>query len=155
MPSLHHFQIIVDIAFFVVIGLLLWQLNRRMARVPGGDGTTVGELQKWMAESQNSADLFLRKVQESEETLNHLAREIESREKRVVIIIEKADKLIQEMTALQARSEPDGPDRERYGQIMQMVHEGLSGEEIAKRVKVSRGEIDLVIELEQAREGRR
>ena len=152
MPSLLHFQIIIDIAFFVVILLLLRQLDRRMARnPPGGDGATVGELKKLMTDSQDSTDLFLRTVQESEERLNKLARQLDNREKRIVIFIEKAESLIQKMASQQAKAESVGSDGEKYGQIIRMVQEGLTREEVAKRLGATMGEIDLVVELEKER----
>jgi hypothetical protein len=153
LPSLLHFQIIIDIAFFIVIMLLLRQLNKRMARTPGGDGATVGEFKKLMADSQDSADLFLRTVQESEERINNLARQLDNREKRIVILIEKAESLIQKMAFQQAKAESGGSDGEKYRQIIRMVQEGLSQEEVAKRLGVTMGEIDLVVELEQTRVG--
>ena len=152
MPSLLHFQIIIDIAFFVVILLLLRQLDRRMARnPPGGDGATVGELKKLMTDSQDSTDLFLRTVQESEERLNKLARQLDNREKRIVIFIEKAESLIQKMASQQVKAESVGSDGEKYGQIIRMVQEGLTREEVAKRLGATMGEIDLVVELEKER----
>ena len=152
MPSLLHFQIIIDITFFVVIMLLLLQLNKRVSRnQPGGDIATVGELKRLMKDSQGSADLFLRTLKESEERLSKLARQLDSREKRIVILLEKAESSIQKMASQQARTESIGSDGEKYGQILRMVQEGLSREEIAKRLGVAMGEIELVVELEQAR----
>jgi len=152
LPSLLHFQIIIDIAFFVVILLLLRQLNKRMAKnPPGGNGATVGELKKLMTDSQDSTDLFLRAVQESEERLNKLARQLDNKEKRIVILIENAESMIQKMAFQQAKAESVGSDGEKYEQIIRMVREGLSREEVAKRMGVTIGEIDLVVELEQAR----
>jgi hypothetical protein len=154
LPSLLHVQIIIDIAFFIVIMLLLHQLNRRIARnQPGGDVATVEELTRLMKNSQDSADLFLRTLQESEERLSKLARQLDSREKRIVILLEKAESSIQKMASQQAKTESAGSDREKYGQILRMVQEGLRREEIAKRLGVALGEIDLVVELEQARIG--
>jgi hypothetical protein len=153
LPSLLHFQIIIDIAFFVVILFLLRQLSKRVARNPmEGDDAAVGELKKLMTESQDSADLFLRTVQESEERLNKLARQLDNKEKRIVILIEKAESLIQEMASQQTKAESGGSDGEKYEQIIRMVQEGLSREDVVKRLGVTIGEIDLVVELEQARE---
>lgn len=154
MPSLLHFQIIIDIAFFVVIMLLLRQLNKRMAKNrPGADGVAVGQLTKLMTESRDSADLFVREVRESEERLGKLARQLDNKEKRIVILIERAESLIQKLTSQQAGAEAVGPEGGKYEQIIQMVQEGQSREEVAKRLGVTIGEIDLVVELEQARAG--
>ena len=134
--------------------LLLRQLNKRMTRnPPGGDGATVGELKKLMTNSRDSADLFLRAIQESEERLNKLARQLDNKEKKIVSFIEKAESLIQKMASQQAEAESVGSDGEKYEQIIRMVQEGLSREEVAKRLGVTIGEIDLVVELEQTRAG--
>jgi hypothetical protein len=152
LPSMLHFQIIIDIAFFVVIMLLLRQLNKRIARKPpGGDGATAGELKKLMTDSRDSADLFLRAVRESEERLNKLARLLDNKEKRIVILLEKAESLIQEMASRQAETESAGSGGEKYEQIVRMVQQGLSREEVASRLDVTMGEIDLVVELEQTK----
>ncbi|TRZ49998.1 DUF2802 domain-containing protein [bacterium] len=154
MPSLLHFQIIIDIAFFVVIMLLLRQLNKRMAsNLTGGDGATVEELKKLITDSQDYTNLFLRAVQESEERLNKLARQLDNREKRIVILIEKAESLIQKLASQQASAESVGSGGEKSEQIIRMVQEGLSREEVAKRLGVTMGEINLVVELEEARAG--
>ena len=147
-----YFQIIIDAVFFVVIVLLLHQLNKRMAGKPGADGAAMAELKKLVKESQESADLFSRTVQESEERLNKLARQLDNREKRIVILIEKAESLIQQMSSQQAREEATGSGGEKYEQIIRMVQQGLSREEVAKYLKVTLGEIDLIVELEKARQ---
>jgi hypothetical protein len=154
MPSLLHIQLVIDIAFFVVILLLLRQLNKRITRNPTrGDSATIGELKKLMTDSQNSADLFLRAIQESEERLNKLARQLDTREKRIVILIEKAESLIQKLTSQQAGGESVDSGGEKYGQIIRMSKEGLSREEIVKRLGVTMGEINLVVELEETKAG--
>jgi hypothetical protein len=152
LPSLLYFQIIIDIVFFIVILLLLRQLNKRMARKPGADGATIGELKKLMADSQDSTDLFLSTVRESEERLTMLARQLDTREKRIVIFIEKAESLIQQMASQQAKAESVGSGGEKYEQIIRMVQQDLSREDVAQRLGVTMGEIDLVVELERARE---
>jgi arsenate reductase-like glutaredoxin family protein len=152
LPSLLYFQIIIDVIFFVVILLLLRQLNRRMARKPEADGATVVELKKLMTDSQNSTDLFLRTVQESEERLNKLARQLDSREKRIVILIEKAESAIQQLVSQQAKAESAGSSGEKYAQIVRFVRQGLSREDVSKQLGITMGEIDLVVELERARE---
>jgi hypothetical protein len=154
LPSLLYFQIIIDIVFFIVIILLLSILNKRVARYPpGADGATVGELKKLMTDSRDCTDLFIRAVQESEERLNKLARQLDNKEKRIIILIENAESLIQKKAFQQVKEELPGWDGEKYEQIIRMVKEGLSREEVAKRLGVTMGEIDLIAELEQARAG--
>ncbi|MCE5262137.1 MAG: hypothetical protein LLG97_01245 [Deltaproteobacteria bacterium] len=146
-----YFPIIIDAIFFVIIAVLLYQLNKRMARKPETDRTTIAELGKLMQESLESTDLFSRTVQESEERLNKLARQLDNREKRIVILIEKAESLIQQLSAQRSTEELIGSDGEKCAQIVLLVEQGLSREEVARCLKVTLGEIDLVVELERAR----
>ncbi len=146
-----YFPIIIDAIFFVIIAVLLFQLNRRMARKPETDRATVAELEKLMQQSLESTDLFSRTVQESEERLNKLARQLDNREKRIVILIEKAESLIQQLSAQRSTEEPIGSDGEKCAQIVRLVQQGLSREEVARCLKVTLGEIDLVVGLERAR----
>jgi hypothetical protein len=152
--SIPYLQIIIDAAFFIVIVVLLYQLNKRMAGKPEADGATIAELEKMMKESQESTNLFFRTVQESEERLNKLARQLDNREKRIVILIEEAESLIQQMSSERTGEESPDSGGEKYEQIIRMVQQGLSREDVAKYLKVSLGEIDLVVALERTRGGK-
>jgi hypothetical protein len=152
LPSMIYFQIIIDSTFFVVIMLLLHQMNKRIAKKPRGDGATIEEFKRLVVDSQNSADQFLRAIREGEERLNNIARQLDNREKRMVLLIETAESLIQKMTSRQrALAETGKSDGDKYGQIIRMFQKGLSREEIASRFGVAVGEIDLVVELEQTK----
>lgn len=153
MMSMTHLQVIIDVIIFVIIMLFLHQMNRRMARMPGCDGPSVEEFKKLIVDSQNSSDIFLRAVREGEERLNHLARQLDHREKRMVILIETAESLIQKMDLRQTNSyvESDNDDGNKYGNIKRLYSEGLSCEEVANRLGITAGEVNLVMDLEHTK----
>jgi argonaute-like protein implicated in RNA metabolism and viral defense len=150
--SLLHFQIIIDIAFFVTIILLLRQLNKRIAKDPPAvDISIVHEYKKLMTDSQDLTNHFIQTVEESERKLNKLDCQLDNKEKRLIILIEEVEGLIKKVDSRQTQKEPIYSDAEKYDRIIKMIQEGQSREGVAKRIGVTEGEIDLVMELEQTR----
>ena len=95
MLSSLHFQIIIDIIFFVTIVILLRQLNKRIVKNPPViDESIVREFKKLMTDSQDFTNHFLRVVEENEQRLNKLSRQLDNKEKRLIILIEEAEALI-------------------------------------------------------------
>ncbi len=95
MLSSLHFQIIIDIVFFVTIVILLRQLNKRIVKDPPIiDESIVREFKKLMTDSQEFTNQFLGVVEENEQRLNKLSRQLDNNEKRLIILIEEAEALI-------------------------------------------------------------
>jgi hypothetical protein len=138
---------IVDIVFFVTILLLLWQLNRRIGQQrPPVDRKGLLELEKMMARSQEQADRFLQELTEREQGIHKLLRQLDSQERKLLILIEQAEALTRGTGGRDASPDP-------YAQVLQMIRQGLSREEVISRSGLTEGEINLVIELAQARAG--
>jgi DNA-binding NarL/FixJ family response regulator len=151
LPLMTQLQIIIDIVFFIIIMFFLHQLKKHMARMPWADGTTIDQVKKLITESKKSTDLFLSAVHEGEERFGNLARQLDNREKRMLILIEIAESLIQKMGLKQATAEPEGSNDNKYLNIKMLVGEGLSREAVAERLGITVGEVELVMELEQTR----
>ena len=154
MLSSLHFQIIIDIIFFVTIVLLLRQLNKRIARNPPViDESIVREFKKLMTDSQDFTNHFLKVVEENEHRLNKLSRQLDNKEKRLIILIEEAEALINKVDSQKTSTGRIYSDEERSKHIIQMIQEGRSREEVAKRWGVTEGEINLITALEQIKAG--
>ena len=155
MLSSLHFQIIIDIFFFVTIVILLRQLNKRIVNDPPViDESIVREFKRLMTESQDITNQFLRVVEENEQRLNKLSRQLDNKEKRLVILIEEAEALINKVDFQKTTTEKVYSDEERSKHIIQMIQEGRSQEEIVKRLGVTEGEINLIMALEQIKAGK-
>lgn len=151
MISLLHMQIIIDVVFFVTILLLLHQLSKRMVKQPPPiDAKAVRELEKIMANSQEQVTHFLEAVAENETKMGKLIRQLDSKEKRLLILLEQAEALTEQIDSRKGESEPNSSG-EKYEDILKMVKQGLSREEVARRSGLTEGEINLVIELAHAR----
>jgi hypothetical protein len=149
-----HFQIIIDIIFFITIVILLRQLNKRIAKDPPViDELIVSEFKKLMTESQNFTNQFLGVIEENEQRLNKLSRQLDNKEKRLIILIEEAESLISKVDYQKTTIEKVYSDEERSKHIIQMIQEGRSREEVAKQWNVTEGEINLITALEQIKAG--
>lgn len=149
-----HFQIIIDIAFFVTILILLRHLNKRITKNPPAiDESVVREFEKLMKESHDVTNQFLRVIEENEQRLNKLSRQLDNKEKRLIIIIEEAEALIKTVDSQKITPEKIYSDEEKSKHIVQMIQEGRSREEVAKRWGVTEGEINLITALEQIKAG--
>jgi DNA-binding NarL/FixJ family response regulator len=149
-----HFQIIIDIIFFVTILILLRQLNKRIERDrPVIDESIVLEFKKLMTESQDFTNHFIGVVEENEQRLNKLSRQLDNKEKKLIILIEEAEALINKVGSQKTTIEKAYSDEERSKHIIQMIQEGRSREEVAKQLNVTEGEINLIMALEQIKAG--
>ena len=141
----------IDVAFFVIIMLLFSQIYRRISKIPPAvDEAKVLELKKMVTDSQEYTDQFLKAVEENELTLNKLARQLGDKEKKLILLLEEAETMIKNMDSRKAGSEPVY-STERYDDLLKMIRQGLSREEIAKRSGFTEGEINLVMELGKTR----
>lgn len=148
------FQIIIDIVFFVTIVILLRQLNKRIVKDPPViDESIVREFKKLMTDSQDFTNQFLRVVEENEQRLNKLSRQLDNKEKRLIILIEEAEALINKVDSQKTTTEKIYSDEERSKHIIQMIRDGRSREDVAKRLGVTEGEINLITALEQIKAG--
>lgn len=150
MLSSFPFQIIIDIVFFVTIVILLRQLNKRLVKdQPVIDESIVREFRKLMTDSQELTNQFLGVVEENEQRLNKLSRQLDNNEKRLIILIEEAEALINKVDSQKTTIEKIDSNEERSKHIIKMIREGRSREEVSKRLGVTEGEINLIMALEQ------
>lgn len=151
MISILQFQIMFDVVFFVLIMLLLRQLHRRIAKIPPAvDEAKVLEVKKIVMDSQEYTNQFLKTVEENELRLNKLARQLDDKEKKLMILLEEVETLMKNMDSRKASPGPVCAN-ERYDDLLKMLRQGISREEIAKRSGFTEGEINLVMELGKTR----
>lgn len=148
------FQIIIDLIFFVTIVILLRQLSKRIVKTPPViDKSIVREVKKLMTDSQDHANQFLKLVEENEQRLNKISRQLDNKEKRLIMLIEEAEATINKIDLQKTTKEKIDSNEERSKQIIQMIQEGRSREEVAKRLGITEGEVNLITALEQIKAG--
>lgn len=148
------FQIIIDLIFFVTIVILLRQLSKRIVKTPPViDESIVREFKKLMTDSQDHTNQFLKVVEENEQRFNKISRQLDNKEKRLIMLIEEAEALINKIDFRKTTNEKIDSNEERSKHIIQMIREGKSREEVAKRLGITEGEINLITALEQIKAG--
>jgi ABC-type proline/glycine betaine transport system ATPase subunit len=155
MSSVHYFQIMIDITFLVVVVFLLQQLNKYIKKSAHHiDNSNVYEIKKLMNDSQEYANQFIKAVEENEQRLETLFSEMDKKEKSLISRMNEAELIIKGIDKRSNGSpDPVQSDGNKYEYIIKMIKEGRSNIEIAERLGVTEGEINLVVELERARNG--
>ncbi len=153
MLSLLHVQIMVEAVFFAAILFLLWRLKRDIEKYrPLADGSVINKLTKIMADSQEFTNGFVMQMEENKHALNKLARQLDEKEKRLVVLVDQAEAAIKQINSGWGDSAPVLSEK-RYDDARNMVQQGMSQEEASKQSGLTEGEIDLIMELSRTRTG--
>jgi hypothetical protein len=151
MLSLLHIQIIIDLFIFVTILLLLRRFGRNMPKIDlTVQETLVSNLKKLLADTQESTNLFLEAVEDNKKALNTLAVQLDNKEKKLANLIKEADAVIKKRDSATSVSGPSSPEG-KYDDVIRMVQQGLSRDEISRQSGVPEGEINLILDLEQTK----
>lgn len=150
MLSLLHIQIIIDILFFVIILFLLYQLNKKIEQGSKVvDTSAMNELKKIIHDSEDFANQFINVMEENKEQFNKLVKQMDDKEKKMVIRLKEAQDILEKLSSQKAESTPKAVHN-KYDDVMEMMRHGLSLEEITKRSEMTEGEIHLIMELAKA-----
>ena len=153
MLSLPYFQIIAEGVFFVAILFLLWRLKRDVEKYrPLADGSIMDHLKKIMADSQEFANGFVTQMEENKHALKELARQLDEKEKRLAALLDKAEAAMKQMNSDRGDSEPV-LSAKQYGDVINLVKQGMTREEASKQSGLTEGEINLIMELARSRTG--
>lgn len=153
MLSLLHVQIIIEVVFFVAILFLLWRLKGNIDKYrPLADGSVMDRLNKIMADSQEFANGFVMQMEESKQAISRLARQLEEKEKRLAVLLDRAEAVMKQMDSGRGASEP-ALSAKRYDDVINLVRQGMKLEEVSKRSGLTEDEISLIMELAQAGTG--
>lgn len=155
MLSLLHVQIIIEVVFFVAILFLLWRLKGNIDKYrPLADGSVMDRLNKIMADSQEFANGFVTQMEDSKQAIGKLARQLDEKEKRLTVLLDKAEAVMKQMDPGRGASEP-ALSAKRYDDVIDLVRQGMNPEEVSKRSGLTEDEISLIVELARAGTGGR
>lgn len=140
-------QIVLDLVLFAAIIILLWRVNANLKNPPLDPlRKMTAELQALIIESQANADRFLQVMEQSRLALKEIALELELKEKRVKIILEKSEKET-EKSNLKTRDNDSNVSQSKYSEVINMINKGYSEEETANKTGFTQAEIALIIDL--------
>ncbi len=140
-------QIALDLVLFAAIIILLWRINANIKNPPlDAHLKMTAELKSLIIESQVSADLFLKAMEQSRLALKEIALELELKEKRVKTILEKSQRE-EEIIDAKAANNDSAFSRNKYSEVTSMINNGYGEEEIARATGFTQAEIGLIVDL--------
>jgi len=149
--SLLHYQMIIDVVFFLTVLVLLHRLSRKIAkRRPAVDMQAIQDFKRVMSESQEMTNQFLTALEDNVRVLGKMIHQLNDREKSLAMLLAEADASVKKLEAGKAAPQAATP-MDRYGDVARMVRQGLNREEVARRSGFTEGEVDLVADLVRSR----
>ncbi|MHB8910355.1 MAG: hypothetical protein ACYDAA_15890 [Syntrophales bacterium] len=152
--SLFYFQVGIDVLMCGLILYFLWRVGKKPAEPAAGDEQSRRELQRLIAESQDSAQQFLDALAEGRKALKEIAYALDEREARLRTLCLRAE-------ALTADAEPERdtdhapPVPVSQEKVRRMAMDGASVPDIVRQTGLAEGEVRLIIDLARSRDENR
>ncbi|MHB9098307.1 MAG: hypothetical protein ACYC5X_10865 [Syntrophales bacterium] len=152
--SLFYFQVGIDVLMCGLILYFLWRVGKKPTEPVAGGEQARQELQRLIAESQNSAQQFLDALAEGRKALKEIAYALDERETRLRTLCLRAE-------ALTVDAEPDAdtdnapPASVSQEQVRRMAIDGASVPDIVRQTGLAEGEVRLIIDLARSRDENR
>lgn len=148
--SLFYIQMGIDALLCALIIYFLWRVGKISALRGPGSERDRRELQRLIAESQQSAQQFLDALAESRTSLKELTYALDERGARLESVCLRAETLSQRLESKPEGGEPSPfVGRER---VLRMAGEGAPLQEIVRETGLTEGEVQLVIDLARSRD---
>ena len=146
VQDLFIFQLVADIILCIAIVFLLYLVTRESRKKPDAavDPNLLADFQKAIDASRNSAAYLIKAMEDSRKALKEIAFALDERENRLRLLIARAEKIPQR----QPDDSMPETGNQRYADVLRMARQGLTVDEIVKVSGLTRGEIDLIIELD-------
>ncbi|HOK06389.1 MAG TPA: hypothetical protein PK836_02625 [Syntrophales bacterium] len=142
-------QLVLDVALLVLIGAFFWYVGRsaKRDRTPSVAKEEVTALRDLVNESQRLSTQFVESLEEGRKTLKSLAFSLDEKERRLRDLVERAEDLLRRLDEKPDRPFP--PAEDAYGEVLRLRAAGLSSQEIAGRLGLTAGEVELITRLRQ------
>lgn len=152
--SLFYFQIGIDVLMCGLILYFLWRVGKKPTEPVAGDERARQELQRLIAESQDSARQFLDALAEGRKALKEIAYALDERETRLRTLCLRADALTADAGA-DTDADNASPVLASQEQVRRMAIDGASVPEIVRQTGLAEGEVRLIIDLARSRDENR
>lgn len=140
-------QTVIDLALFAAVIILLWRVNANIKNHDTGKHQEmISELKVIIAQSQNTADMFLEAMEKSRKNLKEIALELDIKEKRIKAILYKSQSEIEHANG-KSKLHDANLAQGKYAEVISMIKKGYSAEETASATGFPEGEIGLIVDL--------
>jgi hypothetical protein len=151
--SLFYIQMGIDALMCGLIIYFLWRVGKITAVHGPGSEPDRQELQRLIAESQQSAQQFLDALAEGRKTLKEIAYTLDEKEARLQSICLRAEALTERVEQKVDLGDASSfIDRE---QVLRMANDGASIPDIARKTGLAEGEVHLIIDFASSRDKNR
>jgi hypothetical protein len=143
--------LIADVILCLAIIILIVIVNRGLKKGRGGpDENSLMEFRNLLNESQVSTNHLLEVMNDSRRALKEIAYVLEEKEGKLRALVEESKTEYEKLLAVVPHTDKDKLDK-GYADVIAMVKQGLAKKEICKRLELTEGEIDLIIDLDSTR----
>jgi len=150
IQSLLFIQLAIDILLCLLLGLIFWQFGRReRKRHPERSVAEMEELRKFMDESRKLSGEFVAALEEGRKNLKTLAFALDERERRLRDLLARAED-VPKANLREAAGAP-ASQNDPYREVMKMIDDGLTDQEVTDRLGITAGEIELIKNLDRRR----
>ncbi|HQJ30409.1 MAG TPA: DUF2802 domain-containing protein [Syntrophales bacterium] len=142
-------QLLIDVLLCLLLVFFFWQMNRRGGEKKGPDltGADREQFQKFIEESRKLSAEFVASLEEGRKNLKSLAFALDERERRLRELLERSERLLNRESGTQKTAV--GEETDPYREVLKMVDAGLSAQEVADRLGMTAGEIELIKNLKR------
>jgi DNA-binding NarL/FixJ family response regulator len=145
-------QLIADAVLCVAVVFLFAVVNREIRRRGAGiDPNALVEFNKLIAESQGAAESLLKAMDDSRRILKEISFAIDEKERRLKTLMEISEVRLSSLKGSDV-ADKTVPDEDRYEKALGMIGQGLTVHEVAERLGLTEGEINLLVELRRKKD---
>ena len=143
--------LIADVILCLAIIILIIIVNREIKKRRGGpDENSLMEFRNLLNESQVSTNHLLEVMNDSRKALKEIAYILDEKEGKLRALVEESRIEYEKLVAAGTHADKDKLDN-RYEEVISMAKQGLAKKEICRKLELTEGEIDLIIELDSTR----
>lgn len=145
-------QLAIDVLLCLLLVFFFWQMNRQGGKKSGPDliGADREQLKKFIEESRQCSADFVTSLEEGRKNLKTLAFALDEREKRLRDLLERSEQALERKSGTQTNgTQKNGAGTDPYRDVLKMVDEGRSDQEVADRFGLTAGEVELIKNLKR------
>jgi len=143
--------LIADVILCLAIIILIIIVNREIKKRRAGlDENSLAEFRNQLNESHVSTNHLLEVMNDSRKALKEIAYILDEKEGKLRALVEESRIEYEKLIAAGTHADKDKLDN-RYEEVISMARQGLAKKEICQKLKLTEGEIDLIIELDSTK----
>lgn len=146
-------QIILEVILIILMLAFLVRSRRPSANLPEISPEVKKAMNHFLGESEKLAATFNETLRQKKDLSVNLLLKLERKIAELNRMLEKAERALTTVTPAQApvldpdKANPAAPENRAL--VLKLAEQGISVEEIARRARLHRGEVELIIDLEK------